>query len=1203
MTTTISGTSQADTLTAQAGDTLIGAGGDDTLQLSSGPATLVFDPGFGVDKVVQTQATPASYLIKFGAGITAADLSWVWRSVPDGQLILSVSGGRGDIVLLSSPGQARPEVVPGLQGIQFADGSTIGAAQIPSLLAGAQQPGAVVEGSQGDDLLQVRGILGHLVDAGEGQDTIVASSDPAVRGVYEDTLRGGAGHDVYRVGAGHGSNQIVDTQGLNTIEFTSLKSTDALSLSSGEGTGLTLDGTVYVPDFFTGLDAGGATFKVAFSDGVILSAQQVFQRLLASTSGDDVIRGTSFGEALIGAGGNDQLFGKAGNDTYQGGAGNDKLVDASGTYVTTPFRYNNFIPSSASSDTYLFARGDGQDSIYDVDVVAAPGSGAAVPPGPNVDTLQFGADIRAADVVVYRVHASFDTAPNGLVNSFDDALLFRVAGTTDTIVTPDMLTPSLTLFGQSAYTVGIEQVKFADGTTWDHAAMTANVVDLASTWGKTLQGTSQNDTLVATGGDQRLVGGAGNDVYRIPDLPVNVFIDSTGALATDKDVVRVEGRWTASDLRVVSSRYPSDLTLDLGGFTQVTLLDVAGVGQNLPSFAFADGTSVSAAALLALPLVGTASSESLYGTDLGQRMLGLGGNDVLSGNGGNDTLDGGAGDDTLYGDAGADHYVWGPGSGRDRVYFSLTDGDVLDLDSNNVAVTSLTINPTYAPNNRDFVISSGTDSLSFNLQVDEVPDSTKVVQFKNGTSWTLSQLLAVAQPITGVLPPDPFALVLGSDQDDVLLGRIVQGGRGNDQINLAVGAGDRATLIYNAGDGFDTIERATLSIKGGTPFPVGSLSVQLGQGIAADQVSISDGYRIRFDHLVGGIDASGLEEVTFADGSKWGLGELNVMQLTGQKLLEANRVDRSQSGAYGGLSSGAGNDTLIGSVRDDLLDGGADNDLLQGGLGNDTVIGGLGADTIRFFAGDGADTLRIDAQDTIELGTGLSTTGLTYDTVAGTGGPLAVVMKFAGGSDQLTIEGLDAASTTRFAFADGKTLTGAQVLAAATRPKDLTLTGTTGKDTLTGGDGNDTLSGLAGNDTLAGGKGNDSLVGGKGNDTYLFNRGDGQDVIVDNDSTWFNSDLLKLGGATSKQLWLTKSGSNLDIKILGTTDKVTVQNWFAGSANQVEKITASDGKSLSAAKVQALVSAMASFTPPADAASLPANTPAAVTKLVASSWV
>jgi hypothetical protein len=105
-------------------------------------------------------------------------------------------------------------------------------------------------------------------------------------------------------------------------------------------------------------------------------------------------------------------------------------------------------------------------------------------------------------------------------------------------------------------------------------------------------------------------------------------------------------------------------------------------------------------------------------------------------------------------------------------------------------------------------------------------------------------------------------------------------------------------------------------------------------------------------------------------------------------------------------------------------------------------------------------------------------------------------------------------------------------------------------------------------------------------------------VIVDTDS-----DLLKLGGATSRQLWLTRSGKDLSIQILGSKDTVTVQNWFAGSANQVEKITASDGKSLSASKVQALVNAMASFTPPADAASLPTNTPAAVTKLVASSWV
>jgi len=52
-------------------------------------------------------------------------------------------------------------------------------------------------------------------------------------------------------------------------------------------------------------------------------------------------------------------------------------------------------------------------------------------------------------------------------------------------------------------------------------------------------------------------------------------------------------------------------------------------------------------------------------------------------------------------------------------------------------------------------------------------------------------------------------------------------------------------------------------------------------------------------------------------------------------------------------------------------------------------------------------------------------------------------------------------------------------------------------------------------------------------------------------------------------LWLTKGGKGLNIQLLGTQDKVTVQNWFAGSSDQVEKITASDGKSLSASKVNA----------------------------------
>ncbi|MEY4766030.1 MAG: hypothetical protein RI907_2703, partial [Pseudomonadota bacterium] len=77
----------------------------------------------------------------------------------------------------------------------------------------------------------------------------------------------------------------------------------------------------------------------------------------------------------------------------------------------------------------------------------------------------------------------------------------------------------------------------------------------------------------------------------------------------------------------------------------------------------------------------------------------------------------------------------------------------------------------------------------------------------------------------------------------------------------------------------------------------------------------------------------------------------------------------------------------------------------------------------------------------------------------------------------------------------------------------------------------------------------------------------------------------------------------LDVAIIGTPDKVSIQDWFVSSANRVEKFTAGDGKSLSASKVSALVSAMSSFTNQAMAGTdLGSNVPATVTKLIASSW-
>jgi hypothetical protein len=124
------------------------------------------------------------------------------------------------------------------------------------------------------------------------------------------------------------------------------------------------------------------------------------------------------------------------------------------------------------------------------------------------------------------------------------------------------------------------------------------------------------------------------------------------------------------------------------------------------------------------------------------------------------------------------------------------------------------------------------------------------------------------------------------------------------------------------------------------------------------------------------------------------------------------------------------------------------------------------------------------------------------------------------------------------------------------------------------------------------------------NDTYAFKAGDGQDTIRDVDTTAGNADTLAWQGINANQVWLAKSGNDLVISAIGTSDAVTVTGWFLGTSYHVESIVAGgNGKTLSDTKVQGLVDAMAGFTPPAAGqTTLPANYQTALNAVIASSW-
>gem|GEM_PF-1483435 len=140
-----------------------------------------------------------------------------------------------------------------------------------------------------------------------------------------------------------------------------------------------------------------------------------------------------------------------------------------------------------------------------------------------------------------------------------------------------------------------------------------------------------------------------------------------------------------------------------------------------------------------------------------------------------------------------------------------------------------------------------------------------------------------------------------------------------------------------------------------------------------------------------------------------------------------------------------------------------------------------------------------------------------------------------------------------------------------------TLRGGGGNDALYGNSGNDVLKGSSGNDFLSGGAGNDRLEGGRHDDTYLFGYGDDQDVINDSHG---NDQLLFSEGVNPEDIWLSKTGNDLQVQLVGSYDQVTIDNWFKGKngSNQIEQFQSDDGSVLLNNQVDQLIQAMATFS-------------------------
>ena len=226
---------------------------------------------------------------------------------------------------------------------------------------------------------------------------------------------------------------------------------------------------------------------------------------------------------------------------------------------------------------------------------------------------------------------------------------------------------------------------------------------------------------------------------------------------------------------------------------------------------------------------------------------------------------------------------------------------------------------------------------------------------------------------------------------------------------------------------------------------------------------------------------------------------------------------------------------MIGGPGDDYMNGRAGDDTFIGNGGNDhfdmstgrptSAVGGLWTMGTRYLdGGDGIDTIDYD---------GYERSGVTIDLGAGTA--------FGGGDN-----GIGKATLVSIENAVGGQY----------------------DDVIKGSSAANALYGRSGNDTLSGGAGDDILDGGVGDDTYLFGRGDGHDVVREtsgNDTVQFGA------GITADQVAMQRSGNDLVASVVGTTDQLTVQNYYLGADQQVEQFKTSTGALIAPVDVQSLV--------------------------------
>lgn len=945
-----------DTLIGYGNDTLLGGDGNDLLEDANEWGAALFNGGNGADTYVLSRGAYQRNVIDNYAsdGASTTDVLRLRANADGSNPIVpsDVQLHRVDDDLIVWVGDRHRVVVtnhfaPGAQSqideIRFDTGEVWNAAAITAHLTptGPTNGDDILGGTSGSDTLY----------ALDGNDDLRASGG-------SDYLSGGKGSDTYHLTSISGADLVVETAddpsaydvlgigpGVADNDMVMLLSTDHaeanLFVGYNQTPGQPITNYVNVQGFFDTADYAGSIDEIRNTDGATYNAQTIWDRVvpyrtqtvptanigagrfgndtITGQDGYDVLLGFAGDDYLAGGGSGDSIYGHKGNDTLAGGAGNDTLNGGEGTNV------------------YVFARGDGVDTI---EARSAWAEGGA-------EVVRFSDGISAGDVNVFWDETSATSwqtrGPEGKTGTSVQRIRLEVNnGGGQVFLSSQYLATS------SPTTLRVE---FADGSVWLATEILARAtIPQGTASAEALAGSGYADTLNGHQGNDTLVGGAGNDTYVFVAGDGNDRIRDTAGI----DTIAFGAGVTAAQVAISQAAQGWRTFLYT---TSDSVFVEPGIDGTSPieRITFADGTTWLDAEIKAHLAMGSVQDDYILGDTTADTLNGQGGADTLLGSGGDDTLTGGTGSDQLQGGTGNDVYRVNLGDGQD----TLTDDAGVDSISFGEGISPIDV----------FIKKNTDDSLIIyysTVQTDAIMVAAgtggqrvlEQIRFNDGTVWSATDIeahIAAGTPWGdaefGSTGADVLDVLAGNDYVNALDGNdSLTGGTGSD--TLEGGLGDD-TYFFAPGSGrdyvYDTREGITennvLRMTGVAASNVivsrdayGALYL-VNRG-TADVVQLSGWYG---DESVGGTSENRAYRVVFDDGTSWDSSALLAR-------LNTSVVSNTDDVWYGT----AGNDTVDGLEGNDVLGGAAGNDIVRGGAGNDALAEIQGMDLLD--GGDGADT-------------------------------------------------------------------------------------------------------------------------------------------------------------------------------------------------------------------------------------------------------